>query len=103
MRAERKGGGEAFAEHVAAGTSISLVFKPTGQIDGLVHGAGGALDELTISLHDDKTGLSRDEEFFRTGGAFTIRDIPATSHSVSIINGWTDGSGRVVYHYGGRE
>jgi protocatechuate 3,4-dioxygenase beta subunit len=87
VRAERKGGGEAFAEHVAAGTSISLVFKPTGQIDGLVHGAGGALDELTISLRDDKTGLSREEEFFRTGGVFAIRDIPAGHFTITASAG----------------
>jgi hypothetical protein len=87
VRVERKGGGEAVAEHVVAGASISLVFKPTGQIDGFVHDAHGALDEFTIWLHDDKTGLLRDEEFFRTGGTFTIRDVPAGSYTITASAG----------------
>ncbi len=87
VRAERKGGGEAVAEHVASGTSTSLVFKPTGEIDGVVHGAGTAPDELKISLHDNKTGLMRDEEFFRTGGVFTIHDLPAGHFTITASAG----------------
>jgi len=87
VRAERRGGGEAIAEHVASGTSTSLVFKPTGQIDGVVRGAGSAPDELEISLHDNKTGLMRDEEYFRTGGAFTIHDLPAGIFTITASAG----------------
>ncbi|HEY3803935.1 MAG TPA: carboxypeptidase regulatory-like domain-containing protein [Kofleriaceae bacterium] len=87
VRAERKGGGEAIAEHVAAGTSISLVFKPTAQLDGFVHRDGSAPEEIAITLRDDKTGFSRDEEFFRTGGSFTIHDLPAGHFTLSASAG----------------
>ena len=87
VRAERKGGAEAIAEHVAAGTSIKLVFRPTGQIDGIVHGAGSTPDEIELVLRDDKTGLSRKEEFFRTGGSFTMADLPAGHFTITVSAG----------------
>jgi protocatechuate 3,4-dioxygenase beta subunit len=40
VRAYRKGGGEATAEHVAVGTSVALVIKPTGSLSGTVMLAG---------------------------------------------------------------
>jgi protocatechuate 3,4-dioxygenase beta subunit len=87
VRAERKGGGEAIAEHVTVGTSIALVFEPTGQIDGLVHGSASSPDELAVTLRNDATGYWRREEFFRTAGNFTIRDLPAGHFTITASAG----------------
>ncbi len=78
IRAYRKGGGEAVAEHVAVGGTAALQIKPTGSLTGTVSRDGGAPpDEITISLSDPKTGFQREESFYRTAGAYTVRDLPA--------------------------
>ncbi len=78
LRAYRKGGGEALAEHVAVGTTARLQIKPTGSIEGVAKRDAGPLPpELTISVEDLKTGFSRTETFFRTDGRFTVHDLPA--------------------------
>jgi protocatechuate 3,4-dioxygenase beta subunit len=75
VRAFRKGGGEATAEHVAVGSSVALVIKPTGLIEGVV--TGTAPEEIRIALSDVKAGFDRSETFWRTGGKFVMRDLPA--------------------------
>ncbi len=79
VRAFRRGGGEAVGEHVKVGGSVALVIKTTGTIAGTVTVPEGAAlpDEIFLSVVDEKTGFSRREKFFRTGGVFTIRDLPA--------------------------
>lgn len=78
VRAYRRGGGEALAEHVAIGASVTLTIPSTGSIAGTVTVAGGAVpDELEISLEDEKTGFSRSESFYLTRGVFALRDLPA--------------------------
>ena len=80
VRAFRRGGGEAVSEHVKVGATVALVIKSTGTISGVVKVAGGVLpDEVFISLGDEQTGFSRREKFFRTGGTFAMRDLPAGS------------------------
>jgi len=76
LRAYRKGGGEAVAEHVPIGGSAKLQIRATGSISGVVHGGSGKLDDLSITLSDAKNGFSRTETFFRTDGRFAIRDLP---------------------------
>ena len=85
LRAFRKGGGEALAEHVAVGTTNArLQIKPTGSIEGTVTVAGGAPPtELSITVHDVTTGFDRTEKFFRTEGRFGVRDLPAGHFHVS--------------------
>jgi PDZ domain len=63
------------------------VFEPTGQIDGVVHSGSTAPDELAITLRDDKTGFVRDEAFFRTGGSFTIHDLPPEHYTLTASAG----------------
>ncbi|MBA3451819.1 MAG: carboxypeptidase regulatory-like domain-containing protein, partial [Deltaproteobacteria bacterium] len=77
LRAYRKGGGEAIAEHVAVGSTTRLEIKDTGSITGLATRAGGTLEELTVSIQDLKTGFERTEQFFRTDGRFVLKDLPA--------------------------
>jgi protocatechuate 3,4-dioxygenase beta subunit len=85
IRAYRRGGGEAFAEHVPVGsTKARLTMKPTGAIAGVVVIAGGgAPPDVEIEVRDDKGGFSRSERFFRTHGAFTIDELPAGSFRIS--------------------
>jgi uncharacterized GH25 family protein len=75
VRAFRKGGGEATSEHVAVGATVVLTIKPTGVIEGAVVGA--KVEEVRIQLEDVKEGFSRSESFWRTGGRFVLRDLPA--------------------------
>lgn len=82
IRAHRKGGGEAVAEHVAVGSTTKLQIKATGTISGFAKRDGGAPEELTLAISDPKTGFSRDEKYFRTGGAFTVRDLPAGTFTI---------------------
>lgn len=77
MRAFRKGGGEAIAEHIEVGAiDAKLKIKPTGSIEGIAMGPNGPPDELSITVNDPVTGLWRSEDFFKTDGRFAIRDLP---------------------------
>ena len=76
VRAYRKGGGEAVAEHVAIGGTATLQIKPTGAIAGTVRTASGPPEEMSITLRDLVTGFTRRESFFRTDGRFSLSDLP---------------------------
>ncbi len=78
LRAYRRGGGEAIAEHVAVGTkNARLTIRATGAVSGTVTlTGGGAPDDLTVSISDQQTGFERSEQFFRTKGAFTLAELP---------------------------
>ena len=94
VRAYRKGGGEAIAEHVALGATVRLAMKPTGSIAGSVRRAGGAPPEqLTVDVRDRKAGIRRGDTFFRTDGRFLVRDLPAGHFSVTVSS---DGGQRLV-------
>lgn len=85
VRAYRKGGGEAVQEHVAIGSSTRLQLKHTGSLAGIAKRAGNgpAPEELGITVSDLKTGFERTERFYKTGGAFTIRDLPKGHFTVT--------------------
>ncbi|HTM22017.1 MAG TPA: carboxypeptidase regulatory-like domain-containing protein [Kofleriaceae bacterium] len=85
VRAYRRGGGEGISEGVKAGGSARLVIRPTTSLAGRVSlaGGGGAPERFEVSLQDEKTGFEREESFFRTGGAFTLTDLPAGAFKVS--------------------
>ena len=94
LRAYRKGGGEAIAEHVAVGAVTRLQIKPTGSIQGMALREGGPPpSELTVALRDARTGYERDESFYRSGGSYVLRDLPA-GHFEIVVTG--DGSQRAV-------
>lgn len=84
VRAFRRGGGDATAQHVALGTTVTLRIPVTATIEGKVETAGGAApDDFTINVTDRKKGFQREEAFFRTGGAFAMRDLPAGDFDLS--------------------
>lgn len=92
VRAYRKGGGETLAEKVPVGGSVTLTVRQTGSIAGTVKTKDGPPPEiLSVSVSDAKTGFHRREEFFRSGGAFTMRDLPAGAFEVSATA--TEGNG----------
>ncbi|MBS1119144.1 MAG: hypothetical protein H6Q90_1372 [Deltaproteobacteria bacterium] len=84
VRAYRKGGGEAVAEHVAVGTTAQLQLKSTGSLDGTARRTGGMPDEMTITVRDLTSGFWRTEQFFKTAGHFTIKDVPKGHFQVSV-------------------
>jgi protocatechuate 3,4-dioxygenase beta subunit len=83
IRAYRKGGGEAVAEHVAVGSTAKLQIKATGSVDGMVKRAGGMPDELEITMRDLTTGFYRSEKFFKTSGHYTVHDVPKGHFQIS--------------------
>ncbi len=84
VRADRRGGGEAIAEHVAVGGRARLIMKPGGAITGLVVGGDGApLERFDVSVRDPGTGFFRRETFYRTGGQFALRDLPAGAFTLA--------------------
>ncbi|MBA3546822.1 MAG: carboxypeptidase regulatory-like domain-containing protein [Nannocystis sp.] len=85
LRAHRKGGGEAILEHVASGSDVVLTIAGTGRMAGTVALRGaGAPEDFTISLEDEKTGFRRHDSFFRTGGAWTLPELPAGTYKLKV-------------------
>ena len=85
LRGFRQGGGEVVVEHVAVGATVALVIRATGSIAGTARGPGGAaVAELMVRVSDPATGFDRSESFFRTGGRFTMRDLPAGTFVVTV-------------------
>lgn len=87
VRAYRKGGGEAYAEHVAVGATVTLTVKKTGLIEGSVVGKAGPPAEFTVEIADRTTHFSREESFYATNGTFAMRDLPAGNFEVTVTAG----------------
>ncbi|MBX3161351.1 MAG: carboxypeptidase regulatory-like domain-containing protein [Deltaproteobacteria bacterium] len=84
VRAYRKGGGEAVAEHVAVGGTAKLQIKATGSIEGVARRADGAPVEMTVQVRELTTGFWRREQFYRTDGRFTVRDVPKGHFQITV-------------------
>ncbi|MEZ4451361.1 MAG: carboxypeptidase regulatory-like domain-containing protein [Nannocystaceae bacterium] len=88
LLAHRKGGGEAILEHVAAGDDVVLTIAATGRLSGTVTLAGGgAPEEFSLAAVDEATGLSRRDSFFRSGGAWSLAEIPAGTYKIQVNSG----------------
>jgi len=85
VRASRRGGGEAYVEHIAVGASAQLVFKPTASLAGRVHREGKEPEELDIEVKDEHTQFERTEHFFRTAGSYAVHDLPAGSFTITAV------------------
>ncbi len=90
MRAFRRGGGEAIAEHVPVGSSIKLQIRETATISGTVTDRSGAIQELVVNVTDVAADFARAERFFATEGKYTIGDLPSGSYTVD----WSAEHGR---------
>lgn len=84
VRAYRKGGGEAVAEHVATGSTTRLQIKPTGSIEGTVKRPGAQLAEFAVDLSDAATAFHRRDSFYMTRGRFTLRDLPQGHYRLTV-------------------
>jgi protocatechuate 3,4-dioxygenase beta subunit len=92
LRAYHRGGGEAIVEGVAIGATVTLTIPATGSIAGALEIQGSAVpDEFTVALSDRQSQFSRTERFFRTGGSFTLRDVPPGSFDVAVTAVQGDG------------
>lgn len=88
VRAHRKGGGEATQEHVALGEDIELTIADTSRLSGAVSmRGGGAPEEFRISIHDEATGFHRRDNFLRTGGAWSLPEVPAGKYKLQASAG----------------
>ncbi len=88
LRAHRKGGGEAIVEHVELGGDITLTIAATSRLSGTVVMPGGPPpDEFSLQLSQKATGFSRRDTFFRTGGAWSLPDIPPGEFKLRINAG----------------
>lgn len=103
VRAYRKGGGETEVEHVALGAHLTMIIRPTASIEGTVAGPRGAAPErFTVTVTDEKAGFRRGEDFFMTGGAFAMRDLPAGDFKVHVEAAEGVGDGRTRLDSGQR-
>jgi protocatechuate 3,4-dioxygenase beta subunit len=86
IRAYRKGGGEAVAEHVAVATRVALVIRPTGSLSGTVAVASGSPppEQFEIVIEDLKEGYELTESFWRSGGQWAVRELPAGNFHVGV-------------------
>jgi protocatechuate 3,4-dioxygenase beta subunit len=86
IRAYREGGGEAVLEGVAVGSSDAvLTIVETGRIAGKVTLAdGGAPERFVLTLRDRSAGFDRSDDFFRTGGAFSLRELPPGKYELTV-------------------
>ena len=83
LRAYRKGGGEATAEHVKANTrGITLRLGDGASFEGILSTKNGPVERFTLRVHDTKTAFNRMELFFHAGGRFALRDLPAGTYDV---------------------
>lgn len=91
--AVRKGGGEGYAENIAAGADgVSIRLQPTGSMEGTVASSSGAVPQrFKVSVRDETTGFSRTESFFATDGRFVFEELPPGTFFVSASS--AEGSG----------
>ncbi|MEJ7604527.1 MAG: carboxypeptidase regulatory-like domain-containing protein [Kofleriaceae bacterium] len=99
--ATRRGGGEAVAEHVAVGSVTRLVLGTTGSIAGTVSLAGGAPDELSITLAG-ADGFRRTDAFYRTGGRYTLAEVAPGSYLLRATTPGGAGETRITVVAGER-
>lgn len=84
--AQRRGGGEAIAENVEAGSStgVLLTIVENGALAGRVTGMDGVAPErFAVTAKDEAQGLSYQDEYFRTEGRWELRELPAGTYELT--------------------
>ncbi|HLT36482.1 MAG TPA: carboxypeptidase regulatory-like domain-containing protein [Enhygromyxa sp.] len=83
--AQRRGGGEALAEGVVAGSDIELEIEETGSIEGRVVVEGGEVPtRLSLTLEDRSVELDFEQRTFATAGKFRFDRIPAGNYDLRV-------------------
>jgi len=104
VHASRKGGGEAVVAHAELGSDVTVKLEDTGEITGVAHRAGAAIDDLHVAIYDrDTDDRLRDELFFRTGGTFALHELPAGHYKLVILTGGSEHVSSVDLAAGGHE
>jgi hypothetical protein len=84
LRAYRKGGAEATADHVKAGMRDVVIKLDAGaSIAGAVTLRGAPVERFTLAVHKKGSTFYRTESFFHAGGQFELRDLPAGTYEVT--------------------
>lgn len=88
LRAFRKGGGEGFVEHVEPGANVVVTIAATGRLAGTVSVPGVASpEEFSLQVIDTTTGFNRRDTFFRTGGTWSVPELPAGRYKIRVNMG----------------
>ncbi|MCY1057149.1 carboxypeptidase regulatory-like domain-containing protein [Nannocystis sp. SCPEA4] len=88
LRAHRRGGGEAIVEHVALGSEVTLTIAAAGRVTGTVALRGGAApEEFSVRMFDETSGYRRQDQFYRTGGAWSFAEVPAGTFKLQVSTG----------------
>ncbi|MCA9663745.1 MAG: carboxypeptidase regulatory-like domain-containing protein [Myxococcales bacterium] len=94
--AKRRGGGEAFLEHVEVGSDVTLTIAATASLRGVVGFAGGGAPErFWMTATDDSVGFFHSETFVRTEGRFAFEALPAGTYKVDVRSATGDASAGV--------
>lgn len=103
--AVRKGGGEGYAENVAAGTDgVSIALQPTGRIEGTVTTPSGAAPQrFKVGVRDETTGFSQRDSFFATDGRFVFEEVPPGTFFISATSAEGSGDTELTLAEGGSE
>jgi len=104
VHAYRKGGGEAIVAHAELSSDVTVEIADTGEITGVAHRTGAAIDDLHVAIYDrDTDDRLRDESFFRTGGKFALHELPAGHYKLVILTGGSEHVSSVDLAEGGHE
>lgn len=96
LLAHRRGGGEGSVEHVEVGGSVEIKIAEAGSLSGQVRiVGGGAPQQFTVRVADKRTGYQMRDTFFRTGGAFSIPEVPRGDFEVVVESEEGSGEARV--------
>ena len=88
LRAYRKGGGEGFTAHVPTGTDVVVTIAAVGRLTGVVTVPGGGFpEEFSLEVIDTVNGFRRRDKFFRTGGEWSVPELPAGRYKVRVNMG----------------
>lgn len=93
LRAYRRGGGEAFAEHVPVGGRATLTIEPTASLSGELRGEPP--EAFAVALVERTTMFQRSEEFFRSEGRWGFEGLPPGSYEL-IFEGPTGAAKQTV-------
>lgn len=82
LRAYRRGGGEAFAEHVPVGGRATLTIEPTAAIAGELRGEPPEV--FAVAIVERATMFQRSEEFYRSAGRWGFEGLPPGSYELTF-------------------
>lgn len=83
--AYRQGGGEAVLEGVVAGSDVTITLERPGVLAGTVSIEGGVPPErFTIHAQASERGITLEDAFFRTNGAWRLTNVPPGKYEVQV-------------------